>query len=66
MTVAVQLGVVGTFSMQESIDGINWLDVPDSTVICSLTGLQTFIDCHFELRYRIKTDQIVTKAQIAI
>lgn len=66
ITVGMWLDANGTVSMQESLDGVDWIDVPDSTITCSPIGLQTFIDAHFDLFYRIKADQIVTKAQILI
>lgn len=66
MTVAVWLALAGTASMQESIDGIDWVDVPDSSISCNLHGLQTFIDCQYDLLCRIKTTQAVTKAKISI
>lgn len=66
MTVIVHLTVAGSFSMLESIDGVTWIPVPDSTVTCNLVGLQTFTDCHYDLRYKIRTTQPVSKAQIAI
>lgn len=66
VSVVVWLDEAGTFSMQQSIDGENWADVPDSTVSCNLMGLQVFTDCDYKLHYRIKANQIVTEAKIAI
>lgn len=66
VTVVVKLTESGTYSMQESIDEVTWVDVPDSTVTCNTTGLQTFTDCHYDLSYRIKASKEVTEAKILV
>jgi len=66
ITVAIELAVTGNVSMQTSLDEINWFNVDGTTFVCSPSGLQTFVDCQWELIYRIKTDQVVVNAKIVI
>jgi hypothetical protein len=66
VTIVVNLAEAGSFSMLESIDGVVWSPVENSTVVCDLVGLQTFTDCHYDLMYKISANKPVLKAQIAI
>lgn len=66
VTVAVWLSVTGTTKLQASINKIDWVDIADTTFDCNLVGLQTYVDCHLGLVYRIVTSEAITKAQILI
>ncbi len=66
LSIGVTLNVNGEASLQSSIDEINWDDITDSTFTCDPFGLQSFIDGHYLLVYRIKTNQEVISAKILI
>lgn len=65
-SIGVTLGVNGEASLQSSIDEINWDDITDSNFTCDPFGLQTYMNGHFQLVYRIKATQAVTSAKIVI
>jgi len=62
----VNLSATGEFSMLQSIDGQEWAEVPYSTVVCAPIGLQTFVECQYELLYKIQTNKEVINAKVVI
>lgn len=66
IAVAVWLSTNGSCSMQASIDGVDWIDIENTTFNCSPAGLQSYTDCLYELIFRIKANQEPTKAQILL
>ena len=66
MTVAIWTSESSTASMQASLNEVDWIDVANTSFTVSNAGLQTFVECHLGLKYRIKIDHLPIKAQILI
>ena len=66
LTIGIYLENIGTTSLQSSLNEIDWADIPDSSFVCNLFGLQTFSNADINLVFRTKSDQAPTEAHISI
>lgn len=66
VTVAMYLADTGTTSLQNSLNETDWADIPDSSFVCNLFGLQTYSNADINLVFRTKSDQEPTEAHISI
>lgn len=66
MTIGMYLQDTGTTSLQSSLNEVDWADIPDSSFVCNLFGLQTFSNADINLVFRTKSDQAPTEAYISI
>lgn len=55
MSVEIHLSINGDVSLQQSIDGITWYDILDTTITCIPSGMQSFIECQPGMQYRLKS-----------
>lgn len=66
LTVNVHLQSSGTVIIQSSIDGTNWYDIEYTDFTCNPSGLQSYVECHPDLYYRLKADQSILSAKLLV
>jgi len=66
VSIEVHLVANGDASLQQSISGITWYDVTDTTITCAPYGLQSFIECQPGLQFRLKSTVEFVSASILI
>ncbi len=64
ISVAVWLNSSGTVSIQASLDEADWADIEGTSFACSPFGLQSYVECHIGVAYRLKMDVIPERAWI--
>ena len=64
VTVAVWLSEPGEITIEASIDQVEWVEIGGSSFTCNNIVMQTYVDCHHGLAYRVKSDKAPEKAWI--
>lgn len=62
LTIQIVTNGASTVTVQSSIDGSDWFDVPSCSFVTGLTGgLQSYVECQPEVLYRIKSTLLPSK-----
>lgn len=66
LSVQVQHDADGSYIIQQSLDGVNFADVPDTQVYytANTPSVQTFVECQHGARMRIAATTIINSALI--
>ena len=66
IAIEMNLSEYGEVSIQSSIDGLNWYNIPNTSFICNPNGLQSYKECQKDLFYKLKSSVLVNEAKILI
>lgn len=67
VTVQITTDVGLTATMESSIDGDDYYEIPETSfTIVSLGGIQSYVDAQPNLYYRIKMDELPTEIKILV